>query len=109
MTQPDFFFGYLPFWILNYGLAVVIWSCIGRFLLSFFVPTLQPDNYIWRAFHVLTEWAVRLVRFITPSFVLPVFLPPIAAFWLFYLRIAVFLAMWNAGLTPSVSPSQGGG
>lgn len=104
MTQPDFFLGYLPFWVMNYGLAVVIWSCIGRFLLSFFVPAIQPGNYIWRAFYWLTEWAVRAASYITPSFIRPIFLPPIAAFWLFHLRIALFFAMWQAGLTPSVTP-----
>lgn len=104
MNQPDFFFGYLPFWIMNYGLAVVIWSCLGRFLLSFFVPALQPSNYIWRAFYWLTEWAVRATSYITPGFIRPIFLPPIAAFWLFHLRIVLFFVMWHAGLTPTVTP-----
>lgn len=103
-SQPDFIFGYLPFWIVNYGLAIVIWSCIGRFLLGFFVPALQPGNYIWRAFFWLTEWAVRAAAVITPRFVHPAMLPPIAAFWLFHLRIILFLAMWRAGMTPTLSP-----
>ena len=106
MSERDFIFGYLPFWIVNYGLAVVLWSCLGRFLLSFFVPSLQPSNYIWRAFFWLTEWAVRATRVITPSFVHPVFLAPIAAFWLFYVRIVFFLVMWQAGLTPTLAPPK---
>lgn len=108
MTEPHFIWSYLPFWIVNYGLAVVLWSCIGRFLLSFFVPSLQPSNYIWRAFRGLTEWAVRATAFITPSFVTPVFLAPIAAFWLYHLRIVLFVIMWQAGMTPSVTPPAGG-
>jgi hypothetical protein len=105
MSQPHFIWSYLPFWIVNYGLAVVLWSCIGRFLLSFFVPSLQPGNYIWRAFRVLTEWAVQATRFITPSLVAPVFLAPIAAFWLYHLRVVLFLVMWQAGMTPSITPT----
>lgn len=105
MRSSDFVFGYLPFWIINYGLAVVLWSCMGRFLLSFFVPRLQPNNYIYRGFHFLSEWAVRATRFITPSFILPIFVPLLAAIWVFYLRIAVFVAMYWAGMTPSVTPA----
>ncbi len=104
MQQPDFFLGYLPFWIVNYGLAVIVWSCIGRFMLAFFVPRLQPDNYIWRAFRGLTEWAVVATSFITPRFVNPFFLPLLAAAWLYALRIALFVVMYNLGMTPSVTP-----
>lgn len=105
MNSSDFVLGYLPFWILNYGLAIVLWSCLGRFMLSFFVPRLQPGNYIYRAFHFLSDWAVRATRFITPSFVLPIFLPLLAAIWVFYLRVAVFIVMYWAGLTPAVTPA----
>ncbi len=104
MTQPDFVFGYLPFWIVNYGLAVVLWSCLGRFLLSLFVPSIQPGNYIWRAFRALTDWAVASASFITPRFIPAFFLPPIAAFWLFYARVIFFIVMWNLGLVPTLTP-----
>ena len=42
--------GQIAFSVLNYALAAVIWSCVGRFLLSWFVPSIQPGNYIWRGF-----------------------------------------------------------
>lgn len=106
MNNPDFFWSYLPFWIVNYGLAMVAWSCLGRFLLAFFVPSLQPTNYIWRAFVVLTEWAVRLTGLITPSYVRPMFLAPIAAFWIFHLRVVAYFALAAAGMTPRLT---GGG
>jgi hypothetical protein len=103
MSDRDFLLDYLPFWIVNYGLAIAMWSCIGRFLL-FFVPAMQPGNYIFRAFYHLTEWAVRATRWITPSFVQPFWLVPIAAFWLFHLRIAAFLVMARYGMTPQLTP-----
>lgn len=106
-NQPDFVFGYLPFWIVNYGLAVVTWCCVGRFLLGFLIAR-QPQNYIWRSFLWLTNWAVVAASWITPRYVHPVFLPPIAAMWLFLIRIALFMLMWRAGLTPSVTPPGGG-
>src|SRR5262245_12957937 len=107
MREPDFLLDYVPFWIANYGLAIVVWSCIGRFMLAFFVPRLQPDNYIWRAFHGLTQWAIVAAGFVTPRYVNPFFLPLLAAFWLYALRIAVFLVLWNAGMTPSLVPARG--
>jgi hypothetical protein len=106
-SGPDFIWSYLPFWVVNYGLALVIWTCIGRFLLAWFVPAIQPSNYIWRAFVALTEWAVRAASWITPRYVRPAFLPPIAAFWLYQLRLVFFFAMWSAGMTPSLSSSSG--
>jgi hypothetical protein len=106
MSDRDFLLGHLPFWIVNYGLAVVMWSCIGRFML-FFVPALQPNNYIFRAFYNLTEWAVRCVRVITPAAVSPFWLVPITAFWLFHLRVVAFFVMAHLGMTPQLSPAGG--
>lgn len=104
MGSGNFIFGYLPFWILNYGLAIVVWTCVGRFLLGFFMPAVQPQNYIWRAFVNLTEIPVRLVAFITPSIVRPVWLPLVTAIWFYYLRIAVFIVLANAGMVPRIAP-----
>jgi hypothetical protein len=102
MSDVGFFLNYPVFWIVNYGLAIVIWSCVGRFLLAFFVPSMQPSNYIWRAFVALTEWALIAVRYITPGFVRPFMLAPIAAFWLFHIRVVAFLIMWRWGLVPPI-------
>lgn len=94
----------LIFWILNYALAAVVWSCVGRFLLSWFVPAIQPGNYIWRGFVLVTEWAVRGAGAITPSYVAPLFLPLVAAFWLHWgLRPLVFAAFVQAGFAPGLS------
>ena len=106
MTPPDFFWGYLPFWIVNYGLSLVAWACAGRWLMSFFMPAIQPANYIWRSFLWLTGWAVRGAAFATPSLVGPSWMPLVAAFWLFWLRVAFFVGMSTAGMTPRLT---GGG
>ncbi|MBL8806312.1 MAG: YggT family protein [Rhodospirillales bacterium] len=103
MSDSAFFLNYLPFWVVNYGLAIVLWSCLGRFLLAFFVPSMQPTNYIWRCFVALTDWAVRATAVVTPSFVPALLLPPIAAFWIFHLRLVAFLVMWRWGLVPPVA------
>ena len=106
MAHSNFLLSYLPFWIVVYGLAIVGWTCIGRFLLSFFVLPESP-NYIWRFFRLLTDWAVRAADFITPRIVPPMLLALIAAVWVFVVRAAVSIAMFAAGLAPSVSAIGG--
>jgi uncharacterized protein YggT (Ycf19 family) len=60
---------YWYFHLPNFVLAAVMYSLLGRIILSFFAP-LDWKNYIWRAFVRITDPVVRLVRFITPA-VLP--------------------------------------
>jgi uncharacterized protein YggT (Ycf19 family) len=105
--QQHFLLGYLPFWIVTYALAVAAWTCLGRFLLQGLVA---PDsaNYIWRAFRALTDWAVAVARALVPRFVAPAFLPLVAAFWLFALRMVFGVAMLAAGWAPRVGAAAGG-
>jgi len=104
MDTPHFILGHLPFWIVAYGLAVVGWTLIGRFMMQFMVP---PDSrlYIWRAFRMLTDWAVAVAARLVPSYVAPLFLPLVAAFWIFAIRMAFGIAMWSAGLAPRLAPA----
>ena len=96
--------GQAIFWILNYALAAVVWSCVGRFLLSWFVPSIQPGNYIWRGFVLVTEWAVRGFGAFTPAYVRPVFLPLVAAFWIYwFVRPLLFAAFVQAGVAPRIA------
>lgn len=106
MQQSDVFLDYLPFWLMSYTLAVVGWTCVGRFLLGLFVPPDSP-NYIWRAFRALTEWAVRAVSVVTPLAVPGPLLVPITAVWVFFLRGVLGLAMLAAGMVPVIGPAAG--
>jgi YggT family protein len=110
MDGRDFLWGFLPFWLLTYALAAVAWTCVGRFLLQFALPPDSP-NYIWRAFRALTDWAVAAARRLVPSYVTPPFLPLVAAFWLFGLRVVLGLGMLAAGWAPRLTPppALGGG
>lgn len=104
--RPDFFWDYIPFWVMNYTLAVLVWTCVGRFLLGLIVP---PDwnNYIWRTFKHGTEWVVRGVRVITPQIVPDRFVVLLTAVWLYVLRVVLSIAMLQAGWAPSVTPGAG--
>jgi hypothetical protein len=108
MDGKHFFFGYLPFWVVTYGLALAGWACLGRFLMQAFTPEDSP-NYIWRGFRLLTGWAIAAARRLVPSYVTPPFLPLVAAFWLFALRFAIGFAMLAAGLAPRITPAAGAG
>jgi uncharacterized protein YggT (Ycf19 family) len=86
----------------NYALAVLFWTLIGRFMFAWFLAPDSP-NYIYRWFRRLTDWLIRPVAFITPSIVPALALAPIAAFWVAVARVALFLALHAAGLTPRIA------
>lgn len=99
--MDDFFFQYWAYNIPNYALALVMYVLLARFFVQFLVPPTW-DNYIWRSFQRLTDWAVAATRWITPSYVDPVFLPALGAFWCFLLRVGFYWVMFQAGLAPPV-------
>jgi len=70
-----------------------------------FAAFLPPDspNYIYRWFRRLTDWLMRPVTYITPSIVPSLALAPIAAFWVAMARVAFFVALYAAGLTPRLT------
>jgi len=96
------FWQYWYFHLPNFALAVLAYTLLGRFALSFFLP---PDstNYIWRWFCRLTDWVLVGVRAITPRYVMFLFLPLIGACWLMALRFAFLLTMASNGWLPPVA------
>lgn len=97
--SENLFFKFWYFTIPDFALAIVFYTLFGRFLLGFI---LRPDspNYIFRFFKLLTNWAVIPAALITPRFIPPLFLAPIAAFWIALLRILLRLWMQNNGWVP---------
>ena len=80
------------FQIPNYLLAAVMYSLLGRFLLSIFMA---PDskNYIYRAFVRITDPVLIPVRFITPAAVPYMIVLIFAALWTLVLRFALLVAL----------------
>jgi hypothetical protein len=105
--QSHHILGFLPFWIGLYGLAVLAWTCLGRFTMQVFMAPDSP-NYIWRFFRRLTDWWIGVVRVLTPLYVAPVWLPLLAALWAFGLRFVFVLTMFALGLAPRLSQLQPG-
>ena len=105
MPAENLWWSYLPFHLGNYALALLFWTLVGRFMFGMF---LRPDspNYIYRWFRLLTNWLMRPVTFITHPAMPGTVLPLVAAFWVAMARVAFFMSMYAAGLTPRV-PAAG--
>jgi uncharacterized protein YggT (Ycf19 family) len=76
----------------NFIIAAVMYSLLGRILLSFFVP-LNWQNYIWRAFVWITDPFVKLTRYITPAIVPEIVLMIFTVLWLALLRVLIYVVM----------------
>jgi uncharacterized protein YggT (Ycf19 family) len=96
----EYWYFHLP----NFVLAAIMYSLMGRLILSFFAPP-NWKNYIWRAFVAITEPAVRLTRILTPQVVPHTLVLVFGILWMMLLRLGVFLALGNLGLLPNVSPA----
>ena len=104
--MQEIWWSYWYFHVPNYLLAILIYTMLGRFLLSLILPPNSP-NYIYRWFRRWTDWALAPVAVITPRAVSPLLLPPIAAFWLVIARLVFFVVMFQAGLVPRIVGGQG--
>ena len=96
---------YWYFHLPNLVLAALMYTMLGRFVLSFIFDE-KSDNFIWRFFVRITEPTIRFVRFFTPLAVPPLLMLPLAAVWLVAARCLLLILLLMLGLapTPQVSP-----
>jgi hypothetical protein len=104
--SPNFLLDFPVFWLFVYGVAVVQWTCIGRFMLGGVLP-MDSRNYIWRWFRLLTDWVMYAMTFVTPIYVRPIWLPLIAFFWLGFIRLVGSMVLFKLGLAPTISGGGG--
>jgi uncharacterized protein YggT (Ycf19 family) len=92
---------YWYFHIPNFLLAAVMYTVLGRIILSLFAP---PDwqNYIWRAFTRITDPFVNATRAVTPAAVHEIVLLIFTFLWLMLARVAFFAWLGSRGLLPTV-------
>ena len=75
----------MPIWvlILDYILGIIMWTLIGRSGMNIFQR--EDSNFFFmKAFVKLTNPILKVFRFITPSFIIPLFIPLYVA-WFFYM------------------------
>lgn len=99
MTLSGSLVSHWYFHIPNLLLAALMYTLIGRFLLSVII---DPDSQIaiWRVFLTVTGPFVKATRFITPRLVPLNLVVLFAAVWVLLARVTLFLALAAFGLKP---------
>ena len=75
----------MPIWILvlDYVLGIIMWTLIGRSAMNIFQR--EDSNFFFmKAFVKLTYPIIKYFKFITPSFIIPLFVP-LSVAWFFYM------------------------
>jgi YggT family protein len=89
----------------NFILAVLMYTMLARALLGLIVAP-DSQNYIWRFFCRTTDPVAHAVAAVTPKACPPVVIWLFAFVWLFWLRLAMFIAFSLLGLAPTIGPSS---
>ena len=94
----------MDFWLFqipNLLLAAIMYTLLGRFLLSLvFAP--GSEKVIWRVFVQITHPFVAAARYVTPQLVPLNLVVLFAALWTLLARVALFFTMSAVGLRPAV-------
>jgi len=101
MSVTESFFTYWYFHIPNFILAALIYTLIGRYLLSLLFQK-KPDAVILRVFQSITDPVLKAVRVITPAVVPNGLVMVFAIVWLMAARMFWFLTCVAAGMSASV-------
>lgn len=99
------FWEHFHFFAPIYLLGALGYTLLGRLLLGLFLPTpaLRERNYIWRFFRLLTDWFLRLLEPLTPSFLTDWAVLLYAFFWTLLARLLFYIALHLAGLAPDLA------
>lgn len=93
------------FWLYqapNLALAALMYTLLGRFLLSLVFPD-DSDKVIWRTFRQVTQPAIEAVRIVTPAAVHERIIVLLAFVWLLFIRMLVFVTFAAAGWLPVIT------
>jgi hypothetical protein len=93
------FFSYWYYHLPNFVLAALMYTLLGRVLLSLFLDE-DSTNYIWRFFCRVTDPVIAVVALVTPKAVAPIVVWLFGIVWLFWLRVALHYVLLLAGLAP---------
>ncbi len=87
---------FIPLWalVVDYVLGMIMWTLIGRFGMSLFLPT-NSQFFFMRFFVMATDPLIRLFAPITPGFLVTPLIPLYVA-WFFYLA-RFYLMPWLLG------------
>ena len=99
MSASDSFLTYWYFHLPNLFLAALMYTLLGRLLLSLlFAPGSQA--VVWRVFCQVTDPVLRLVGAITPRMAPSIIVLAFAIVWCLFLRMVLLIGLAGAGLLP---------
>jgi hypothetical protein len=98
-------FVYWYFHLPNLILAALMYTAIGRVILTFIFDPDSP-NFIWRFFLRLTDPVIKLVGYVTPRAVPPMFVLLFSIVWLFAARVALLMLVTIVGAAPTTGVTQ---
>lgn len=87
-----------PLWVVvtDYVLGMVMWTLIGRFGMSIFLPV-DSTFFFMRFFVRVTDPIIKFFGPVTPGFLLPGLIPLYVAWFFFMIRF--YLLPWIMGYT----------
>jgi YggT family protein len=101
MSPAQSFITYWYFHVPNLLMAALIYTLIGRYLLSLMFSR-NPDAVILKVFASVTDPILKLVRLVTPRIVPNGLVMVFAIVWLMAARLFWFLTCVAAGMRPSM-------
>ena len=81
----------MPIWVLvlDYVLGIIMWTLIGRSAMNIFQR--EDSNFFFmKAFVKITNPVIKIFKFITPSFIIPLFVPLYVAWFFLYVQILCY-------------------
>lgn len=102
MDAATSFFQHWYYHVPNYILAILLYACIGRFILSLFAPA-GWDHFIWKGFVRVSDPAVKTAAYLAPAAVPPPVTVVFAILWLIALRVFLFIEFTRWGLAPAIT------
>jgi len=101
VSATDSALAYWAFHIPNMILAALIYTLIGRYILSLFFG-IDSDKVVMRVFRSITDPVIDAVAAITPKIVPRGLILIFAIVWLLALRMILFITFAIAGLRPGL-------
>jgi uncharacterized protein YggT (Ycf19 family) len=99
MSAADSFLTHWYFHLPNLFLAALMYTLLGRLILSVFFPP-GSQAVVWRVFCQVTDPVLRLVGVVTPRIAPPLVVLAFAVVWCLFLRMALLIGLAGAGLVP---------
>jgi YggT family protein len=92
------------FWLYqtpNLLLAALMYTLLGRFVLSLFFPD-DSDKVIYKVFRQVTQPAIAAVALVTPAAVHARVVVLLAVVWVLFARLVLFIGFAALGWLPSI-------